>query len=1803
MKALFGEGRHPDAEALEAKAIADGRSASAALKASRLGRVFAQRETSAPEFLQEVARRFVDWNVSMGSRGNASVPDEVRAKIRSQVGREMFLSKYGRAVAGEEELSAFVARNSRPENQVCAGYDMTFTPVKSVSALWAIAPREISEAIERAHHAAVTETMEWVQANASFTRRGAGGVRVVQTRGLMATLFQHRDSRAGDPNLHTHVAVSNKVQAEDDGAWLALHGAVIYKSFVGASERYDTSLEKFLSRDLGLTFVERRRERDGALVTREVAGIDERLADAWSSRRRDIEERKAVLVAAFRSAHGRLPTPKEGIALAQQANLETRQAKHEARSLGEQRKTWRQEAAKVLGSDIDVDAMLLGVMSVREARTKRLHSEEYPALAETLLDRLEGRRSRFQKVHIIAEAQRIVRGLALAPDVVDASVAELVTQTVGSPRALRLGRVDPIEEPSVLRRADGSSVYTQPLSDTFTTPRIWAAEQRIVSTATDRSGMKVDVSVVEDALTASAKAGMKLNASQELLVRDLATSGQRVHLSLAPAGSGKTTAMAVLSDAWRASGGTVIGLSPTAVAAAELADSIGAQADTLASLVYSLEQGEPPRWARGIDDKTMVIIDEAGMASTIELDTAIDWIVSQGGSVRLVGDDQQLASVSAGGVLVDIRNQVGAASLTELMRFKDPSEAAATLGLREGDVTALGFYFDHGRIHATEESDLVASVFSAWRTDRIAGRETLMLASTRAEVNQLNDLARSERLAESDGWDADSVVLESGLRASAGDLIVTRKNDRSLKFSANDFVRNGDRWHVESVRDDGSLSVIHDRTGRRLCIPGDYARKHVDLGYAVTIHGAQGATVDTCHVAISGMESRQQLYVAMSRARFESHVYVAPAGSSDTPEVAPTVLSPQATFDVLSEVVGRDGSAQSATTFARVERDPASIVPREARVFGDALNVAALTQIGAGRREAIATAAELLLPGLTDQPSWDALLGSLALIEIGGSDAVVALSNAIDERELDTARDQAAVLDWRLDARSGKGATPGPLPWLRGVPTPLAEHPLWGPYLGSRFDAVAAFAGEVHAEYAALLEVDLPQWALPFADHRELLGDIAVWRAWAQVDPRDPSLLGPLVPMERARRYQTRLDGRIAEVLGAVIDGSTDWIPLLGSESAHVRQDPFWHVVSHRLALAEKAGHSVPDLLASAMEAGPLPIEQPAGALWFRLVPELAPIAQLGGLGQTRLRPDWTDALLAVLPTEAAAQVMRSSAWPTLVGAVDRAAKDYRQDPQDVARRLGESVLQDGALQPAVTVSDLPYILAWRVERLVNAQDDLVLSEHDFEDADASEFERAAIDRLIETDGARTSIDRVVPGLLSSEAEPPEDSDDLPPDPVDLAVRRESSLAWVEPEPARVDSQTSRERIVELNEFAADFYAAQYPQSGAARYVMGRFGEDLTDREWITIGYAPRGWTSLIDHLRSTTDVTDAELVEAGLAQPTRDGQRLVDVFRDRVMVGVRDLDGALVGFTGRAAPGDAASPKYINTKDTAAFRKGELLLGLAENSEKFARGAIPTRVEGAFDAIAVTLAGEGRVVGVAPLGTALTERQADLLADAGPNGVVWVTTDTDTAGIQASQADFWRLAAAGADSYTPLLVDSTNPASAVKDPAELYQRDGGASLRHSLDVEDPRLEPVQPLLAGALIDRLIESDPRIGDGETPIIVNAARNAASIIAMTPPAHWPMLSEQAADALGDGKWTRTLVASEVSDATARLYPPTGPKPDRLKQARERAALARERILAQRRSSPSEAQHEAPKRSRHLGRDRDARHDDKGPRRVL
>ena len=585
--------------------------------ASALGNpfpIYSGQDVSA--FRVEVARRLAGLNEAAGLPADWAVPADQRARVRTEVAREFFTAEHGREPADAREIAATIARHSRPKTTAVAGYDLTFSPVKSVSTLWAVADQSTAAAIERAHQAAISDALDFLEREALYTRLGAQGARQVDVRGLVATAFTHRDSRAGDPDLHTHVAVANKVQTLD-GRWRAVDGRVLFKAAVAASETYNTALEQHLTAVLGVRFAERPNPDARKRPVREILGVNPALNEQFSKRRLSVEQRRNELAADFQATHGRPPTPVETLQLSQQATLETREAKHEPRTLAEQRTAWHREAASVLGSPAGVEQMVRDTLAHNQAlahsqaRARPVHPPDpgpsawLPGAADRVVATMESGRASWQYWHVYAEAQRQVRTtLDTVPPERVRELADQLTREVLQGRSISLSRahspagrldqaagIDPdpapvadpdadpdadrgVVEPVELRRSDGSSVYTVAGAEMFTSTRVLAAEERLVVAAGRADGHAVDPSCVDLALLESAANGVTLNAGQTTLVRQMATSGARLQLAIAPAGAGKTTAMRALTGAWVEGGGTVVGLAPSAAAAAALRDSI-----------------------------------------------------------------------------------------------------------------------------------------------------------------------------------------------------------------------------------------------------------------------------------------------------------------------------------------------------------------------------------------------------------------------------------------------------------------------------------------------------------------------------------------------------------------------------------------------------------------------------------------------------------------------------------------------------------------------------------------------------------------------------------------------------------------------------------------------------------------------------------------------------------------------------------------------------------------------------------------------------------------------------------------------------------------------------------------------------------------------------------------------------------------------------------------------------------------------------------------------------------------------------
>jgi hypothetical protein len=947
-------------------------------------------------------------------------------------------------------------------------------------------------------------------------------------RGLVGAAFTHRDSRAGDP-------VANKVQTLD-GRWLSIDGRVLFKAKVAASETYNTFLEQHLRDALGVHFAARPDTDPSKRPIREIVGVDPRLNERWSTRRAHINLRRGELAMQFQHDHGRPPTPVEALHLAQQATLETRDAKHEPRSLAEERSTWMNEASAVLGGRRAVASMVATALAPAAETTRMADAHWVAETADRVLATMEETRSTWQMWHVRAEAQRQVRVVDVPAEHAAALVDLLVDEVLARRCVALAAPPDGIEEPGALRRVDGSSVYTISGTDLYTSRRILDAEKRLLTVAGIRDGTVLDRTVVDLALLEMAANGTALDTGQASLVRQMCTSAARLELAIAPAGAGKTTAMRALTLAWTEGGGQVIGLAPSAAAAAVLGEQTGIRSDTLAKLTWSLQHGELPDWATGVGPATLIIIDEAGMADTLSLDTAVRFAVERGASVRLIGDDQQLAAIGAGGVLRDIKNSHGALQLTELHRFTNPAEALASLALREGDPSALGFYLDHGRVHVGDLANITEDAFAAWSSDRAVGLDAIMLAPTRELVAELNRRARDQRR---DGAPAGQEVhLGDGNRASVGDVIITRSNDRRLRLSATDWVKNGDRWMITHVGKHGDLTVRHTRNQLTVRLPSEYVRESTGLGYATTIHGAQGISADTMHGLLTGQESRQQLYTLLTRGRAANHLYLQVVGDGDPHTVIrPDTISPRTPTETLQQIIACDEAPVSASTVLRELHDPAVRLFQAVQRYIDGLHVAA-EQLAGPQTVGELDQADQYIPRLTTEPAWPTLRAHLlALAAATGEHPLLHLLTAASGRDLQTADDMAAVLYWRLTLFTD--TDPGPLPWLPGIPETLHAHPVWGPYLAKRSQLVADLADQIQAH--ACQGDTRPVWAAPGSHpSAALIGEIAVWRAANGINPQDPRPTGGTQLGTFPALWKQRLDRDIARATNPRADARAD---------------------------------------------------------------------------------------------------------------------------------------------------------------------------------------------------------------------------------------------------------------------------------------------------------------------------------------------------------------------------------------------------------------------------------------------------------------------------------------------------------------------------------------------------------------------------------------------------------------------------------------------------------------------------------------
>jgi hypothetical protein len=322
------------------------------------------------------------------------------------------------------------------------------------------------------------------------------------------------------------------------------------------------------------------------------------------------------------------------------------------------------------------------------------------------------------------------------------------------------------------------------------------------------------------------------------------------------------------------------------------------------------------------------------------------------------------------------------------------------------------------------------------------------------------------------------VRLADGNQARVGDVILTRRNDRRLRATATDWVKNGDRWTITGIWRRGDLTVRHNRSQLSVRLPIEYVREWTGLGYATTIHSAQGVSADTMRGLVTGQESRQQLYTMLTRGRHANHLYLQVVGDGDPHTVIrPDTISPRTPTETLQQILARDEAPVSASTVLCELNDPAARLFQAVQRYTDGLHMAAEQLVGP-QTVAELDQADQYLPRLTTEPAWPTLRAHLiALAAENGEHSLRYLRAAASGRDLQTAGDMAAVLYWRLTALAT--TDPGPLPWLPSIPATLHAHPVWGDYLAKRSQLVADLADQVQ-DHACQLE------AHKYGLHREV---------------------------------------------------------------------------------------------------------------------------------------------------------------------------------------------------------------------------------------------------------------------------------------------------------------------------------------------------------------------------------------------------------------------------------------------------------------------------------------------------------------------------------------------------------------------------------------------------------------------------------------------------------------------------------------------------------------------------------------------
>ncbi|HEY2053951.1 MAG TPA: MobF family relaxase, partial [Solirubrobacterales bacterium] len=748
------------------------------------------------------------------------------------------------------------------------GFDLTFSAPKSASLTWALGGAGAGAEVAAAHRESVAAGLDYIERMACWTRRGHGGREFVHGNGFIGAAYVHRSSRAGDPQLHTHVLVANATRGPD-GRWTRLYHPAIYDHAKTAGYIYEANLRHELTQRLGVRWQE---VRNGIA---EIEGFDPDHLRAFSTRRAEI----LAATASDASARAR-----------QVAALDTRRAKDRDLTEESLRERWRSQAETI---GLDREAIRRTFGREREGAAPKIAPS---ALAEALTSRA----SHFDRRDVIQAVADQLRSGAPAADVEELADAFLA-----------LGSIVAVGETAKGPR--------------YTTEKVWEIERQALAAARAMAADGGHAAVAEAAVARVLAGRPSMKSDQRAMVERLTGGGEGLVVVVGEAGTGKTFATVAAAEAWDEAGVGLRVAAPTWRAAGNLR-SEGLDMISVARLLAELDRREA-KGRRPLAQGSVLLVDEAGMVDSATLARLIDHARRADAKLVLVGDPAQLGEIEAGGLFAAIVSRTEPVVLDQVVRHNHDLDREGARRIREGrGAEAVEIYRSAERVTVCDDPQARREeMVRDWWRSYAEGEDALMVAKRNAEVERLNALAREVMKTEGRLGDLEFEVGDA--RFAVGDQVITRVNDHRAQI----YNRERWRIEAIDPEARG-VGLVGIDTLRRVVVDGDYLGREnpsdgspaLQHAYAATTYQAQGSTVDRAYVMADPSMDRQELYVAASRSREETWFYATPEVDLEREEYAPTSQGREGLAHIAA-AAERDGAQVAAHDQAlRSRLDPLS---------------------------------------------------------------------------------------------------------------------------------------------------------------------------------------------------------------------------------------------------------------------------------------------------------------------------------------------------------------------------------------------------------------------------------------------------------------------------------------------------------------------------------------------------------------------------------------------------------------------------------------------------------------------------------------------------------------------------------------------------------------------------------------------------------------------------------------------------------------------------------------------------------------